>query len=321
MTEKPILSVVTPTLGTFSEYWIEQLLKVRGEVQFIFVYPPGATPQVPDDPRVKVLISPYKGEVMQRFVGLLNASGEFLIALDDDDFIHPDVAEMTFKYFQRFPESWVLKLFRNNINYLDRESIEKEWADIPDISQLEIDRKTEDNPYPFQRGNYKGLLEIPVAPLDTPSNVSYAIWPFAERKDMHGLHFENFNNMVWKTQIVQQALPDVSASMKLLGNITWLPAWNLDRLLGLFVQAKFYQKDLIIGHAPPKPEQIRYIERPANLKQIRFHLSSDALLVKRFPQYGYFWNLFFNLSWDGLRIVGKMARRRLSKLEPERGEK
>lgn len=41
MTNSPILSIVTPTLGKFSEHWLQQLLAIQGEVEFILVYPPG----------------------------------------------------------------------------------------------------------------------------------------------------------------------------------------------------------------------------------------------------------------------------------------
>ncbi|MBD0335899.1 MAG: glycosyltransferase family 2 protein, partial [Cyanobacteria bacterium Co-bin13] len=69
---QPVLSIVTPTRGNFSDYWLDQLLAVRGDVQFVLVYPPGVPRRAIADPRVKSLTSPYKGEMMQRFVALLN---------------------------------------------------------------------------------------------------------------------------------------------------------------------------------------------------------------------------------------------------------
>ncbi len=90
-----------------------------------------------------------------------------------------------------------------------------------------------------------------------------------------------------------------------------MPFGSLARLLGLFIQAKFFEKDAIIGHAMPQPEQIRYITRPNQLKELRFYLSADALLFKRFSQYGYFWNLFFWQLYTIPKIVGRVVKARL----------
>ena len=313
MSEKPILSIVTPTLGNFSEYWLEQLLRIKGAVQFVLVYPPGATIKFIDDSRVKSLTSPSKGEVMQRFTGLINASGEYVLALDDDDFLHPDVLELTTQYFEKFPQSWVLRLKIENIDSLNEERFKQQWEDIPDVDRLEICQKTAENPFPFQQGNYTGLLEVPIAPLDKKFDLRHAVWPWTPRKDMHGIHFENFNNRIWRNELVQQSLPDLSQVMKVMGALTWVPSWSLDRALGLFVQAKFFNKDAIIGHWLPKPEQVRYSYRDPSLKEPRSILAADALLVKRFPQYGYFWNLFFNQLYDIPKMLAKSVKRKLNK--------
>lgn len=305
MNEELDLSIVTPTLGKFPEYWLEQLLNVRGSVQFILVYPPGVTIKPIDDPRVKVLTSPYKGEVMQRFTGLLNASGKYVLALDDDDFVHPDILKLTTEYFKRFPQSWVLRLKVEIIDFLNEERIKKNWEDMPDINQLEVCRQ--------KQGKYTGLLELPIAPLDKKFDIRLAVWPFLKRTDMNGIHFENFNNRVWRNELIQQALADMSLTMKVGGALTWIPAWNLDRSLGLFVQAKFFHKDATIGHWMPQPEQVRYIGKDPALKEARSHLTADALLVKRFPQYGYFWNLFFSQLYDVPKVVGKAIKRRYFK--------
>jgi len=65
MINSPILSIVTPTLGKFSEYWLQQLLAIQGEVEFIWVYPPGAVTPSVEDPRVKIFHSLYQGETAQ----------------------------------------------------------------------------------------------------------------------------------------------------------------------------------------------------------------------------------------------------------------
>lgn len=312
MKSKPILSVVTPTLGKFSDYWLEQLLNINGSVEFILVYPPGVTPREINDPRVKVLISPYKGEMMQRFIALLNATGEYVLALDDDDFLHFDVITLIKDYFHRFPNSWVLRLKKAVIDFREEKKIKEPWSEIPDIDKLEICRKTPENPYPYQQGNYQGLLEVPVCPLDKNFDIRIAIWPLTQRKDNHGYHFENFNNIVWKNELVKQALPELSKATQIIGALRWIPSSGFDRLMGLFLQAKFFEKEAIIGHWMPYPEQIRYINKPAVLKPPRFHVISDAVLVKYFPRYGYLWNLFFSKLYDVPKTVGKTIKWQLS---------
>lgn len=307
MKDKPTLTIVTPTTGKFSDYWLEQLLKIKGNVEFVLVYYPSVPIRPLDDPRVKILTSPYKGEMMQRFVGLLNATGEYVLALDDDDFVHPDVVDLTIQYFE-IPESWILRLKKENIDFKDQERIKQDWGEIPDVRQLEICKKTPENPYPYQQGNFKGLLEVPVIPLDKKLDLKFALLPFTGRKDNLGYHFENFNNVVWRNKLVQQALVDLSQTTKVLGAITWIPTSGFDRLLGVFVQAKYFQKDAIIGHWMPSPEQIRYIDKPPELKPPRFHVISDALLVKRYPQYGYLWNLFLEKFYNVPRTVAKFVK-------------
>jgi hypothetical protein len=313
MNDQPLLSIVTATKGNFSAYWLEQLLKVKGNVQFILVYPPNTPFKSIDDPRVKFLVSPYKGEVMQRFTGLLNVTTKYVIALDDDDFIHPDILEVTTAYFTRFPDSWVLRLNVELIDYLNQSRIEQEWLLMPDVDSLEICKKTPENPFPFQRGNYQGLLEVPIAPLDNKFDLSHAIWPLKGRTDMKGIHSENFNNRVWNNAILQPALAEFSQGMKLFGALMWVPFWNLDRSLGLFIQAKYFEKDKIIGHAMPKPEQIRFITRDESLKEPRIHLTADALVVKSYPQYGYLWNLFFWELYAIPKVLGRSAKQKLAK--------
>jgi glycosyltransferase involved in cell wall biosynthesis len=313
MSNKPLLTIVTPTLGNYSAYWLEQLLAIKGKVQFILVYPPEAKIKDIDDPRVTILISPYKGEMPQRFVALLNAKGEYVLALDDDDFVHPDVCELISQYFTRFSESWVLRLQKLNIDINNVERIKQPWEEVPDINQLDICKKTPENPYPYEKGNYKGLLEVPIAPLNKNFDLRYLVWPFVTRKDNEGYHFENFNNIVWRNDLIQKALPELSKATKVMGAATWIPSTGFDRLSGLFVQANFFEPDTIIGHWMPKPEQIRYIDKDPALKPPRFHVFSDVLLVKYFPQYGYLWNLFFTKLYSVPRTVGKTIRWKMKK--------
>jgi hypothetical protein len=313
MSNQPLLTIVTATLGNYSDYWLEQLLKIKGDVQFILVYPPSATIKNIDDSRVQILISPYKGEVIQRFTGLINAKGDFVMALDDDDFAHPDILDLTQRYFQLSPDSWVLRLKIQNIHDYDEARIKQDWQALPEVEQLEICKKTPENPFPFQNGNYKGLLEVPITPLDKPFDIRHVIFPWKQRTDQNGIHFENFNNKVWKTERVKPALNELSQAMKISGALTWLPSWSLDRLLGLFVQAKFYEKDAIIGHAMPQPEQIRFILRDGSAKQTRIYLMAEILLIKRYLQYGYLWNLLFWQLYTIPKILGKAVKLKLLK--------
>lgn len=316
----PILSIVTPTRGNFTPGWLTHLLQVQGNVELILIYPPGETmqaiaarqPELLNDARLKILISPYRGEMMQRFVGLLNATGSYLLALDDDDFVHPQVLSLIETYFDRFPESWILRLQKAVIDRSEFDRIQAAWQPLPDLAQLLVCRKTPDNPYPYQNGKFTGLLEVPIAPLKCHFNW-FSLLPLVPRKDNHGYHFENFNNIIWRADRVQPALPDLSNTTQLLGILTWIPQSGFDRLLGLYVQAKNYptdsaQAELAIGHWIPGSEQIRYIDKAARLKPPRFHVLSDFLLVRRFPRFGYCWNLFFEKLYGVPRTIAKLIK-------------
>ena len=298
METTPFLSIVTPTRGNFSSYWLEQLLGVEGNVQFILVYPPQTTPKSINDPRIKILVSPYKGEVVQRFTGLINATGKYVLALDDDDFVHPQVLSLVKDYFQVFPDSLVLRLMMKKIDYQDQQKIQKPWSQLPTIKKI-----TAANPQ--QEDNFNiTLRSLPIAPLKNSFNLQQMFLPYQDRKDMHGAHIENFNNKVWKNDIVQRALTDLSQAMKLIGALTWMPFWSLDRLLGLYIQALYFQENATVGHWMSAPEQIRYIVKSQESKQeFRLILPADILLIKRFPQYGYFWNLGWEQFWVAVRKI------------------
>ncbi|MGD1702180.1 glycosyltransferase [Dapis sp. BLCC M229] len=298
--EEKLLSIVTPTRGNFSDYWLERLLAVKGNVEFILVYPPNEVVKPYHDPRLKVIHSSFKGETIQRMTGILNASGKYLLALDDDDFLHPDVLKFTFEYFQKNSQSWVLRLQKKNISYLDEEIIKSDWGKIPEISDMEIVKRRDDS----NRDN--SLEEVPIAPLENQFKIS-ALWLYTKRTDQKGRHIENFNNKVWQTEMVKNSLFELSKTMRAADPITWLPSWGFDRLLGLFVQAQYYRKDICVGHSMPRPEQIRYIGKPYSLKKVRIIFPADALLVRKFPQYGYFWNLFFNELYNGLKTKVKQT--------------
>lgn len=298
MSTPVLLSIVTPTRGNFSDFWFERLLEIKGNVEFVLVYPSGVPITTFSDPRIKLVVSPFKGEVFQRMLGLLNASGEYVIALDDDDYLHPEIIDLVTKYFQRFPDSWVLRLMVNRFSYTEESELQRDWESIPDVSNLEVAKK---------RGTDESILrEVPIAPLSKPFDLRFILGVYLKRKDMNGPHIENFNNKVWKTEMVQKTLVELSNTMIVHNALTWIPKWNLDRSLGLFVQATFYEEGKIIGHWMPSPEQVRYVITPQGLKgDFRLMLPSDALLVKRFSRYGYFWNLFFEQFWVAVRKIGR----------------
>ncbi|NEP76692.1 glycosyltransferase family A protein, partial [Okeania sp. SIO2G5] len=212
------------------------------------------------DPRFRIITSPLKGEVMQRLVGLLNVTSPYVMALDDDDYVHPDILRPVAQYFQTFPESWFLRLSKRILNFDQEDEIYSDWQAILDIDQM--------TPATTGRSTDKTILqEIPIAPLKNKFDARFLVSPYLGRKGMHGGHIENFNNKVWKTDLVQQALADMSGVMSLMNALTWIPKWSLDRLLGLFIQAKFFEDRKVVGHWMPHPEQIRYIQIPQTAKK------------------------------------------------------
>ena len=307
--EKPILSIVTPTRGNFSDYWLEQLLNVKGDrIQFILSYFPGVPITPIDDPRVQILVSPYKGEMMQRFVGLLNATGEYILALDDDDFIHPDILKLTVQYFQKFPDSWVMRPYIAKIDYQNQAELRKPWGEIPDIDALTSP------PIDPSKPQDKRLKEVPIIPLNIPVNWGSIFFPYlVSRTDDKGPHIENFNNKVWQNSRVQAILPQIAQSTQ-FGILTWIPRSAFDRLVGVFLQAYYYQPDIPIGHRLPEgTEQIRFADKDPTLKPPRFHAASDFLLFKTFPQYGYIWNLFFAKLYGIPRAFAKLAKNKIQR--------
>lgn len=281
----PCLSVVTPTRGNFSAPWRDAWLALRGDVEWILVYPPNEPLDHFADARVRVLVSPQRGEVIQRLIGLLNARGRYVLALDDDDVAHPDLAVCAEAYFARFPSSWVLRPRAEHVAFDDTERLARAWASLPDVSRLEIRAiETENEP---------GLIEIPIAPLETRFRWRHLFVPTTPRREMHGIHFENFNNRVWRNEIVQPALRSLAEKFSFPGAFSFYPRYSLDRLLGLYVQAYYFQPQKIIGHLLGGAPQLRRTYRPAAQKEFRLYGLADALLARSFPRYGYFWNLFF----------------------------
>lgn len=299
---QPYLSIVTPTLGNFSEYWLQQLLAIKGDentLELILVYPPDAIEAKPkiNDPRVKIFFSMFKGETSQRFIGLINAKGKYVLALDDDDYLHPQIVSLASDYFNHFPDSFVLRIFKKGYDYQD-EKAKQPWGEIPTIKELNVSNLDQ---------NSNGLRPLSIAPLNNRFRPILLFYPYAKRKDHHGRHMENFNNRVWLTAKVQEALADLSKTMRFADPLTWIASWGFDRLLCLYIQAKLFGQVDYIGHeimsseSSESSEQVRYIGRPYSQKTTRLIFPSDALLAIRFPQYGYFWNLFFEEFYNAIK--------------------
>jgi hypothetical protein len=101
--------------------------------------------------------------------------------------------------------------------------------------------------------------------------------------------------------------------MTIFNALKYLPFWCLDRLLGLFIQAKFFEKDKIIGHILPLPEQIRIEDNPPEYRQgMRFYIFAEIILIRGFPQYGYIWNLIFSHISDIPRFMVQFFRTKKS---------
>lgn len=289
-TVKPTLSIVVPTREGFADHWLQELLKVEGNVEFILVHPPGMAKYTVTDPRLQQINSSFRGEIIQRLTGLFNTSGKYVLTINCDEYLIPNIVEISVSYFERFPESWVLRLSKKAFEFGDKASLESPWSNISKISDLKICSKDKESDLNYDSGNC--LLEIPIAPLDKKLDILCFL---RRRKDHHGVHTENFDKKVWKNEMLQVALKELGEAMILGGPIKYIPFWCLDRLLGLFIQAKFFEKGKIIGHLLPLPEQIRVEDNPPNYrKSRRFYLVAEILLLRKFPQYGYLWNLIID---------------------------
>jgi hypothetical protein len=310
MTEasSPFLSIVVPTRLGFESHWVEHLLKVEGNVEFILVHPPGAEKYPVIDSRLRQIISPLQGEIFQRANGLMNAAAPYTLTINCDEYINPNIPEITRQYFERFPDSWVMRLSRKDVVYGHKDELEAAWVELPSIQELKVCGKSKGDGKLYKEGNY--LFEIPISPIDNKFDILCLV---RGRKDHHGPHTENFDKKVWQTSMVQATLKDIVKLMAFVGPFKYIPFWCLDRILGLSIQAKFFEqgKGKIIGHLLPLPEQIRIENNPPEYYRLdRYGVLSEFYLVRLFPQYGYMWNL---LLPDILNIPRLFIRSRLGK--------
>jgi hypothetical protein len=237
---------------------------------------------------MKQIVCALRGEIIQRSTGFLNARGTYILTINCDEYLHPEIVTLVKDYFERFPNSWVLRLARCEFPYGEREKLESNWTTIPDVKSLAICSRRENNSNLFKENTY--LLELPIAPLDNPFNPQVFL---NQRRDQNGPHLENFDKKVWKSELVQVAAIEITNLMNLFGPIKYIPFWCLDRLLGLYIQAKYFEKERVIGHwMPNSPEQIRIEDNPPEYQRTwRFYFLSEVMLLRKFPQYGYLWNL------------------------------
>ncbi|NCS03975.1 MAG: transposase [Microcystis aeruginosa G13-11] len=237
---------------------------------------------------MKQIVCALRGEIIQRSTGFLNARGTYILTINCDEYLHPEIVTLVKDYFDRFPNSWVLRLARCEFPYGEREKLESSWPTIPDVKSLAICSRRENNSNLFKDNKY--LLELPIAPLDNPFNPQGFL---NQRRDQNGPHLENFDKKVWKSELVQVATIEITNLMNLFGPIKYIPFWCLDRLLGLYIQAKFFEQGKTIGHwLPNYPEQIRIEDNPPEYQRTwRFYFLSEVMLLRKFPQYGYLWNL------------------------------
>ncbi len=130
------LSIIIPMREGFSEHWLGELLKVKGDIEFILVHPPGVKPSPVNDPRMKQIVCALRGEIIQRSTGFLNARGTYILTINCDEYLHPEIVTLVKDYFERFPNSWVLRLARCEFPYGEREKLESNWTTIPDVKSL-----------------------------------------------------------------------------------------------------------------------------------------------------------------------------------------
>ena len=116
-TSSPILSIIVPTREGTEQDWLDELLKVKGEVEFILVHPPGMAKYQVDDLRLQQINSSFRGEIIQRLTGLLNASGQYVLTINCDEYLTPDIVEITTDYFTKFPDNWVVRLTKKHFDF------------------------------------------------------------------------------------------------------------------------------------------------------------------------------------------------------------
>lgn len=304
------LSVVIPMREDVQDSWLQELLKVQGSVEFILVYPPHVPFFPITDPRLRQITTPLRGEVIQRVTALLNATGQYVLSVNCDEYIHPNIIGIAEDYFSTFPDSYFFRL--NPVKFpFGKAPIGKTWDSLAKIKDIKVRKRNTEKEY-SEADKKQTMREIPIVPLERKLDL-FAL--FRGRRDQNGPHQENFDKKVWKNELVQEALKDIVPTFTLFGPFKYVPFWTADRLMGLSVQAKFFEPGKIVGHWLPFPEQLRTEDNPPNhpRKNRRYELA-EILILRQFPGYGYIWNLVvlhnggIFMSWfpkDTLRSIAE----------------
>jgi hypothetical protein len=307
----PKLSIIIPMREGVQDSWLQELLKIQGDVEFILVHPPHAPFMAGTDLRLRQIASPLRGELIQRVTALLNATGHYVLSVNCDEYLHPNILSIAEDYFSQYPDSYFFRLNQASFPF-GHLPIGKDWGNLPDVKDIEVRKRNSERTY-SKAEKERMMREIPIAPLNNRVNFA-AI--FRGRKDHQGPHQENFDKRVWKNELVQEALKGISPTFTLFGPFKYIPFWTADRLMGLSVQARFFEPEKIAGHWLPLPEQLRTEDNPPNYpRKNRRYILAEILILRQFQVYGYIWNLvvfdrggIFFLSWfpfDTLRSLAE----------------
>jgi hypothetical protein len=284
---KPQLSIIVPMRENVQDSWLQELLKVQGNAEFILIYPSGVSYIAIADPRLRQITCPLRGELVQRVTALLNAAGQYVLSINCDEYLHPKIIEITEDYFSNFPDSYFFRLKQVQFPFGDA-PINKPWDSLNHIKEIEVRERNTEKTYSPEEVEYT-MREIPIVPLDNKPDL---LAVFRGRKDQRGPHQENFDKKVWKNDRVQEALKEIVSTFRLFGPFKYVPFWTADRLMGLSVQARFFEPGKIVGHWLPLPEQLRTEDNPPNYpRKNRRYVLAELSLLRQFPNFGYIWNL------------------------------
>ncbi|MGF1478490.1 MAG: glycosyltransferase [Cyanophyceae cyanobacterium] len=284
---KPKLSIVIPMREGVQESWLQELLKVQGEVEFILVYPPSVPFMAIADSRLRQIASPLRGEVIQRVTALLNAAGKYVLSVNCDEYLHPHIIAIAEDYFSTYPDSYFFRLKQAMFPFGDA-PIDKPWGSLRSFKDINVRKRNAEKAY-SEAEKDQTMREIPITPLD--NRVDWLAL-FRGRRDHNGPHQENFDKKVWKNELVQEALTGVVPTFTLFGPFKYVPFWTADRLMGLSVQSRFFEPGKIAGHWLPLPEQLRTEDNPPNHpRKNRRYVLAEMSILRQFPGYGYLWNL------------------------------
>ncbi|MEC4894770.1 MAG: hypothetical protein SAL07_15375 [Oscillatoria sp. PMC 1051.18] len=284
---KPTLSIIIPMRENVEILWLQENLKIQGSVELILVYPPHVPFLEISDPRLRQFSCPLRGEVIQRVTALLNATGEYVLSINCDEYLHPQIVTITEDYFSNFPDSYFFRLQQVTFSFGDR-SITRPWGSLDNLQNIPVKKRDPEKHYSPEEKK-RMMREIPIVPLENKPDF---FGLFRGRKDHRGPHQENFDKKVWKNALVKEALKGVTPTFTLFGPFKYIPFWTADRLVGLSVQSRFFESGKIVGHWLPLPEQLRTEENPPSFpRKYRRYMLAEILLLKQFPNFGYIWNL------------------------------